>query len=475
MRFPGFIGPSYTLSSVNADCQRTVNLYPELNELGTGKEREVAALMPTPGLTELLELATSPLRATYTDSTGQLFAVGGNKFYSVSDAWVATELGTLSTNTGPVSFADNGEHVMFVDGDYGYTWTIDTATFAQITDEDFLGADHVAFLDGYFIINNPGTGQFKYTGLYDTAIDGLDFATAEGSPDQLVGLISDGQNVYFFGTQSTEVFYNSGDADNPFQRTQGALIDVGCGAKHSIASAQGQVIWLGKDKMGRGIVYAAQGYQPKRISTHAIEAVIQGLGDISLSRAYTYQQSGHVFYCLNLPGAPTTWVYDLSTQLWHERAYLSQGQFQRHRADCHAFAYETNVVGDYVSGKLYKLDQTSYSDDGNPIVWERTAPHVSKNGLRIFHSRFLLDMETGVGIGSGQGSDPQVMLQFSDDGGHTWSSERWKSCGAQGKRRTRVFFDRLGSSRDRVYRVRGSDPVKRVLLGAEIEFMEGTA
>ncbi len=475
MRFPGFIGPSHTLSSPNLDRQRTVNLYPEINELGTGKEREVAALIPTPGLTELLELPTSPLRATYTDSTGQLFAVGGNKLYTVDSLWAETEIGTLSTNVGPVSFADNGEHVILVDGDYGYTWTIDTSTFAAISDEDFLGADHVAFLDGYFIFNKPGTGQFQYTGLYDTSLDGADFATAEGSPDLLLGLITDHQNLYLFGTQSTEVFYNSGDSDNPLQRTQGALMDVGLAAKHSLAIASGQIMWVGRDKMGRGIIYSAQGYQPKRISTHAIEKVISDLGDITEARAFTYQQSGHVFYCLNLPGAETTWVYDLSTQLWHERAYLTLGEYQRHRADCHAFAYETNVVGDYVSGKLYKLDQSAYSDDGNPIVWERSAPHVSKNGVLLFHSRFLLDMETGVGLSSGQGSDPQVMLQYSDDGGHTWSNERWKSCGAQGARKTRVYWDRLGSSRDRVYRVRGSDPVKRVLIGAEIEFQEGTA
>ena len=476
MRFPGFIGPSYTLVSRNADCQRTVNLYPEINELGTGKEREVAALVGTPGLSLLLTLPTGPVRATYTASDGTLYAVGGAKLYSISSDWVETELGTLNSGTGPVSFADNGNQVILVDGDYGYVYTVDIASFAQITDPDFLGADQVTYLDGYFIFNKPDSQQFYFSGLNDVSFDALDLASAEGAPDNLVGLISDHQNLFLFGEQSTEVFYDSGDADNPFQRTQGAIIEVGCAATHSIGKIQSTIFWLGKDENGRGIVYRAQGFQPKRISTHAIERVIEGLGDISLARAYTYQQAGHGFYCLVLPGAKTTWVFDMATELWHERAYLSLGQFERHRADCHAFAYSTNVVGDYANGNLYELAPDVYTDSGAAIARERVAPHLSKNGKRMFYTSLQLDMETGVGItGPGQGTEPQAMLQFSDDGGHTWSSERWAAIGALGSRLTRVIWRRLGASRDRIYRVRITDPVKVVLLGAEIEAEEGAA
>jgi hypothetical protein len=419
------------------------------------------------------------VRGVYAASTGALFAVADNKLYQLTlsvDTWSYSELGTLNSGHGPVSMADNGEHVVIVDGSYGYVWTLDTSSFAQITDPDFPGADQVTFQDGYFIFNRPGTQQFFISGLNDTAFDALDIASAEGSPDNLVGLISDHQNLYLFGERSTEVFYDSGDADFPFVRTQGAIIEVGCGAAFTIAKAQGSVMWLGKDEMGRGLVYRAQGYQPQRISTHAIEKVMQDLGDISDARAWTYQQGGHVFYCLNLPGAETTWVYDLSTQLWHERAYLDQGQYERHRADCHAFAYETNVVGDYETGAVYALDPETYTDASAPILRERAAPHVSKTPVRLFHSAFQLDVEAGVGVdGGGQGSDPQAILQWSDDGGHSWSSERWASFGAMGARATRAMWRRLGSSRDRVYRVRISDPVKVTLLGADLEVEEGVA
>jgi hypothetical protein len=476
MRFPGFIGPSYTLQSVNADCQRSVNLLPEINALGTGKEREVAALVPTPGLRLLLTLSTGPFRGAWRASNNEVFVVGGEKLYQISSSWVATELGTLNTNSGPVSMADNGLHLVIVDGTDGYVFTFSSDAFAEITDEDFESANQVTFQDGYFLFNRADSGQFFISGINDTTFDGLDIATAEGSPDNLVGLISNNQNVFLFGTQSIEVFYNSGDADFPFSRMQGAVLGFGCAAAFSIAKLLNNIYWLGGDDNGQGIVYRMQGYQAERISTPAIEAVIREIDPTTLAeaRAWTYQQGGHGFYCLNIPGTDSTWCFDASTGLWHERAYLGTWGLERHRAQGHTLAHGENIVGDYENGKIYALDPDKYTDDGTAIMRIRTAPHFSKNLLRISHHSFQLDMETGVGIdGSGQGTDPVAVLQWSDDGGHTWSNERQAAIGAIGEKKKRVLWNRLGSSRDRVYRVTISDPVKTVLLGAELNVSEG--
>lgn len=478
MRFPGFIGPSYTLQSVNADCQRSVNWFPEINALGTGKEREVAALVPTPGLTRKLTLDNGPVRGLWRASNNEVFAVGGSKLYQISSSWVATELGTLDTDEGPVSMADNGTTLMIVDGTSGYTFVFSSDTFAEITDEDFEPADQVTFQDGYFIFNKANSGQFFISGLNDATFDALDIATAEGSPDNLVGLTSHNQNVFLFGTQSTEVFYNSGDADFPFSRMQGAVLSVGCAAAFSIEKLLGQLYWLGGDNTGQGIVYRMQGYQAERISTPAIEAVIRAIDPTTLAtaRAWTYQQGGHGFYCLNLPGVDSTYCFDASTGLWHERAYSGNWGLERHRADCHALAHGKNIVGDYESGKIYALDPDVYTDDGTAIICIRTAPHFSKNGRRIFHHRFQLDMETGVGLdGTGQGTDPKVVLDWSDDGGHTFSNGQERAIGKIGEKKKRVIWNRLGASRDRVYRATSSDPVKKVLLGAELDASEGAA
>lgn len=480
MRFPGFIGPSYTLQSVNVDCQRCVNFYPEINDLGTGKEREVASLVPTPGLRLLLTLAEDPVRGVYTASNGEVYAVGGNKLYQISSAWSATELGSLNTSSGAVSMADNGTYLVLVDGTDGFSYNMSTDTFAEITDSEFYPADLVTFQDGYFIFNRTGTAQFFFCDDGSLNFSGTDIATAEGSPDDLVGLISAYQNLYLIGPKSTEVFYNSGDADAPFQRIQGAVIEVGCVAAHTIAKLGGSVGWLGQDKDGYGIVYRTEGYQAKRISTPAVETVIRGVDpdDIGDARAWTYQQGGHLFYCLNLPGVDATWVYDGSTGFWHERTYLGSWGQERHRADCHAVAFGLNIVGDYESGRIYALDAEKYTDNGTAIVRMRRAPHLSKDGKLIRHNAFRLDLETGVGLSGAsttQGADPQAMLRWSDDGGHTWSNERWVSIGQIGKFKTRALWRRLGMSRDRVYEVSISDPVKTVLIGAELEFEEGVA
>jgi hypothetical protein len=478
LRFPGFIGPSYTLPSVNVDCQRCVNLYPEMNDLGTGKEREIAALLPTPGLRLLCTLAESPVRGLHRASNGELYAVGGNKLYQISSSWVATELGTLDTTSGAVSMADNGTYVVVVDGTSGYTFQMATDTFAEINDANFYPADQVTFQDGYFLFNKSGTGIFFHTELNDVTFSGTDIATVEGSPDSLIGLISANQNLYLLGSQSTEVFYNTGDAASTFQRIQGAISSVGCAAAHTIARLDGAVYFLGGDEHGFGIVYRMKGYQAERISTAAVEGVIRDLDPttISTARAWVYQDGGHSFYCLNLPGAEATWVYDAATGLWHERCYRDLFDLERHRADCHANAHGEHVVGDYETGALYALDPDTYTDNTTPIVRMRTAPHFSQGLKFIRHNRFQLDMETGVGLdGSGNGTDPQAILQWSDDGGHTWSNERYADIGAIGQKKTRVVWRRLGSSRDRVYRVTVADPVKVVLIGAEMDVEEGTS
>lgn len=479
MRLKGFIGPSYTAQSVNVDCQRCINLYPEMDDLGTGKEGEVASLVSTPGLKLAVTLPTSPVRGVWVSSDGTLFAVAGTALYKVASDWTYTSLGSLVTSTGAVGISDNGIQLVIVDGLHGYFVTLATSAFTQIADGNFLGANQVVFQDGYFIFNKPGTGTFYLSPLNAiTPFDALQQGTAEALPDPLVGILDTNENLFLFGSQSTEVYYDSGDVF-PFARIQGAAVNVGCSATFSIAKIQGVPYWLGGDDTGSGIVYRmGNGYRPERISTSAIESQIRAAGsdNIAGARAWTYQQSGHLFYVLNVPSLKSTWVFDSTSNLWHERTWLNLWSQERHRADCHAVAYGFNVVGDYGNGNLYKLDPSTFNDNGTPIVRTRAAPHLSNGLVRLFYSSFQLDMETGVGLdGLGQGTDPVVILDWSDDGGHTWSNEHQLSIGKIGATKARAIARRLGASRDRVFRVRISDPVKVTLIGAEIGVAAGVA
>jgi hypothetical protein len=465
--FLGFIGPSYTLRSVDVDAQRCVNLYPELNELGTGRHREIAALVSTPGLEKIATLA-GPGRGLYTSAGGRLFAVSGNKFYEIT-LTVALEYGTLSTTTGQVCMSDNGIDVLIVDGAKGYVFTLATNTFAEITDPDFPQATACAFIDQYLIVNEAGTGKFWLSALSDaTDWDGLDFATSEGSADLLLTLLADHRELWLFNEKSSEVFFNSGNADFPFERLQ--FLEHGIGAAETARKIDNSVFWLEQDENGRGIVFRADAYQPRRVSTFAVETAIAGYGDISSAVAYTYQDKGHSFYVLNFPNADTTWVLDISIGLWHERNYTKPGGgYGRHRAQNHAFAGGRHIVDDYENGNLYEMKDSVLTDDGATITRQRRAPHLSNNGNRLEVHALEVDMETGVGLATGKGSDPKAMLRISRDGGHTWGNELQIGMGKQGDHKHRARWRRLGLARNFVFEVTVTDPVPVTMISALLE------
>jgi len=466
-----FLGGSFEHSarSQSFDAQRTVNLYPVMAE--SGSARSVMALVGTPGLSLWATLSGGCVRGMIRfNSTTAIVIVGGNVWSVANDA-TATLIGTVLDGATPVSMASNGSVIMVVTGhDDGYFITPSTATVAAITDPDFVGGVRVDYLDGFFVWNVPNTQQFQLSQLYGTAVDALDFASAEGSPDMLISLIVDHRELWLFGQNSTEVWYDAGGADFPLQRIQGAFLEVGCAATASVAKLDNTVFWLSTDDRGLGMVYRATGYAPVRISTHAVEYAIAGYSTISDAIAFTYQQEGHSFYVLTFPTAGATWCFDVSTGLWHERAYRgAYGQLERIRANCQMNYAGQTLVGDWENGNVYALDLDAYSDNGAAIERIRICPHVANDGKYSFYRALELFMQTGVGNASGDGDNPQAMLKWSDDGGYTWSSEQWAPIGKIGETQTRVRWRRLGKSRDRLFQVSITDPVKVVFTGATLD------
>jgi hypothetical protein len=464
------LGSSYVARSVNAADNRMVNLFPEIvPEAG----KEPAFLQRAPGLRQLVQLPTGPVRGLWAYGD-YAYAVSGNRFYQIDSNWNYTDKGNV-LGSNPVNMVDNGTQLFIAAGANGYIYNANTDVFAQITDPDFYGAVGVGFLDGYFVYNEPNSQKFWVTSLYDgTSVDPLDFASAEGSPDDLVTLIVDHREVWLFGQTSVEVWYNAGLPDFPLARIQGAFNEIGCQAPYSVAKLDNALFWLGKDARGNGIVYRSKGYTGERVSTHAVEWQIQQYSTLADAVAYTYQQDGHAFYVLNFPTANTTWVFDVSTGVWHERAGWEDNNFTRHLGQCQMNFANEIVIGDYVTGTLYAYDMNVYSEAGLVQKWLRSwrALPTGQNDLkRTAQHSLQLDCESGVGLSTGQGSDPQVMLRWSDDGGHTWSSEHWKSMGQTGQYGKRVIWRRLGMTqklRDRVYEISGTDPVKIAIMGAEL-------
>jgi hypothetical protein len=499
------LGSSYVARSVNAADNRMINLFPEVIPEG-GKEP--GFLNRAPGLELLQSVGSGPIRALWAHQTNgsDFYVVSGTEVYKLtSTSATPVKLGNI-IDGGPVSIADNGTQLFFACNGPSYIYNEATNEFKQITDPDFPGAVTVAYLDGYFVFNEPNSQRVWVTALLDgTSIDPLDFASAEGSPDGLVCVNVDHREAWLFGTDSVEVWYDVGGTDFPLQRIQGAFNEIGCVAAFSVAKLDNSLFWLGTDARGQGIVYKANGYTGQRVSTHAIEYAIAQYGNISDAVAYTYQQEGHGFYVLTFPSADATWVYDAATQAWHERAGLVNGQFTRHRSNCQCnFGGET-IVGDFENGNIYKYSLEVYSDSGNAQKWLRSwraLPTGQNNLNRTAQHSLQLDAESGVGLNgftteqvfylttqngfdliteSGDYiaseittsviADPKVMLRWSDDGGHNWSNEHWTSMGGIGRFGQRIMWRRLGMTtriRDRVYEVSGTDPVKIAIMGAEL-------
>jgi hypothetical protein len=535
------LGSAYVARSINAADNRMVNLFPEAIPEG-GKEP--GFLNRAPGLEFLQTVGSGPIRALWAHQTNNsdFYVVSGDKVYKLSGLTATPQLLGIVSGTGPVSIADNGTQIFFACNPNGFIYNKTTGAFGPITDLDFAGAVTVTYLDGYFVYNQPNSQKIWVTQLLDgTSIDPLDFASAEGSPDGVVGLISDHRELWVFGTDSVEVWYDSGATDFPLTRIQGAFNEIGCVAAFSIAKLDNGLFWLGTDARGQGIVYRANGYTGVRVSTHAIEYAIAQYGNISDAIAYTYQQEGHAFYVLTFPSGNATWVYDVSTQVWHERAGFDDGDFMRHRSNCQCNFGGNIIVGDFENGNIYRFDLDVYADNGGIQKWLRSwraLPTGQNNLKRTAHHSLQLDCETGVGlnlhpgydsenidtesgldlvaeyvltflttqsgvtltteVGDGSeplgqyqlsdidingynlvttaylaapGYDPQVMLRWSDDGGHTWSNEHWSPVGKIGAYGQRTFWRRLGMTmklRDRVYELSGTDPNKIAIMGAEL-------
>lgn len=460
----GLVGPTYQEWSLPFDAQRTVNLFPVLDQMG----KEVAALYGTPGLELFTVAGNNPVRGLFQATSGRGFAVAGAILYEITADGVSTNRGTLDQSSGTVSMAENGFQLCICDGMDLYIFTYETGVFQKVTGTALPSAGTVTSLDGYFIINRNDTGSFYLSGLYDgLSWAALDFATAESSPDNLVRVFNAIGQLWLLGSETTEVWTNTGNSAFPFQRIAGAKMEIGCLAKHSAVEIDNSLFWLGADKFGRGIVYQARGFTPRRVSNNPIELIIQGADDLDEIRAYSYQEGGHLFYVLTGGGLGTTLVYDVTTQIWHERAYLNEfGTYEQQLGACYMYIFGRHLVGDRRNGNIYEMSRDIYSDNGDAIKRQRIYTHLSDENRRVRYNRLEIGFESGVGLQSGQGSDPMISLRLSKDGARTWSDYFTTSIGKVGEYRTRAVFRRLGITEQMTFSVEISDPVKVAITGS---------
>ena len=474
MRAQGFIFGSNEAQAVTSDQQRTINWYvePSTNPGATSE----ASLYPTPGVTSLVTADETPGRAHFYQS-GREFAVIGPTLYEIDGAGVLTSRGTVGQDENPATISANGDggnELWITSNTNGFIFDLTTDTLSQIAAMDgkcTMGD----FLEGYFLALDGATSTLYISNLFDgtTWDTGTDFAQRTVGPDPWVAMRVSGRYVWLLGEKTSEVWYNSGDTF-PLAFHPSGFVEYGCLAPWSVQTLEAAIIWLGTSASGDGRVLRAQGFEPKVLSTPAVEYAINNYDHPDGAQAFTYAESGHAFYVLSFDADGATWGLDvqLETAGWAERGTWKSetGEWVAWRPRWYARAYGEHRILDRESGDIYRMGAGEETDvDGRPIRRLRRSPCAMNENKRVFHSRFEVDLEAGLGDVSGQGADPQIMMRFSNDGGKTWSSERWRSAGKIGEYKHRVFWNRLGSARRRVYEVSVTDPIPWRLTAAYVD------
>lgn len=453
---------SYRVRSRPASSSRLVNCFAEA--LPPDASTPIA-LMRAPGITAWTTVGNGPIYGMLA-ADNLLYVVSGTKLYSVTENKLVTELGSIGT-VNSIDMDRNDIGVVVVNTPNAYTWTTSTAAFAQISDVDFTarGATDVEFVDNYLIFVEPSSGRFFGADLGSlTSFDGLDFATAESSPDNLVGCKVDHGQIILAGKETMEIWENTGAVGFPFERAINGRLEIGCLNGRSLAKQDNSVFWLASDYTVRRL----DGITPVRVSHHGIEQAMHDM-TISTAKAFAYSQDGHLFYVLSF--FEGTFIYDATTKEWHERQSYGYDYW---RPQAHAQCFGLELVGDITSNKIGYLDPESYAEWGDTQRMEWTYQSIYADGRRAFHDRLEIMAEMGVGLTLGQGSDPEMMLDYSDNGGITFNSLPNRSLGAIGRYTDRVVWQGLGSSRvGRVYRGAVSDPVKVVIRDTQAEVRGG--
>lgn len=494
MKVP-IVGGSYEHISQDANYQRCINMFPMLSgPEGRGddaKVKEKRILIPTAGLELLIDLGDAELRCLQTHGD-YVYAVVGNSVRKITvnhltKTAVSTTLGTISTSTGKVYMASNPTQIVWVDGsNTGYIYTPGSGVFATInsTDSDFPGGSQVVFIDSYFVVNDPGLGTFYSSASNNgNSWDPLDVATAENGTDEILGFGVSKGDLWVFGNNTTEIWYNAANpSGSPFSPRQGLGLQIGCGAAASVVEVDDLLIWLDN----RGYIVQSNvspftrdnnsGYQLEIISTEALTTEILSYRINSDAIAMSYNDRGHLMYQITFPTAKKTWVYDYTTKIWHERAYYNEflNELEHHLGQFYT-QYETmHLMGGIRNGKIYISDSSIYTDNTVGIRRIRTtSPQYDEEENRLVSvDRIQLRMETGNATQTGLGSDPQIELRYSLDGGHTWSHHMSRSFGRVGQYSLPIQWNRLGYGREWVLEFSITEPIPFSISDATIKYEE---
>lgn len=469
VRIP-FATQSYSNQSLPVSAQDLINLYSE-KEPPDAKTN--VALFGAPGLISFVQVGTGPIRGLRV-MNNILYVVSGQSLYSVTAPLTVTLLGSGIVGGSFVPMSDNGiQIILMADGQFGFVYNSQTAVFGQITSPNFFPSNTVTFFDEYFLCVKNGSNEWFFSAILDgTTWNALDFESASVEPSFCLAIVNQQENALIFKQKSIETWYDTGANDNPWGRIDGATIERGCAASLTPIKEDNSVFFLGDDL----VFYRLNGVLLQRISQHAIEHEWQTYATVSDAFCFSYTWNGHKFVNLTFPTANATWTFDISTNLWHRRVSFTSGSVSEGRwgGNCSVEWLGSVLIGDNFSNNIGQLSSSTYTEYGNPIIGTAISPPLHAQRKRLFQALFELDIQAGVGLTIGQGSAPQIMLDWSDDQGNSWKAfQPWQSMGKIGEYLTRLRWKKLGWFWQRYFRITISDPVPRVIMAAWGDVSEG--
>lgn len=479
----GFVGGAYTAKSTAVADEECINFYQETVEsqgaivptkaYGGSSAGSVKALFGTPGISVWALLPQSPTRGQIWAGT-RYFAVGGAQLYEVSSTQVITARGAVANDGLPASLAFNGIQLLIVSGGHAYCFTLATNTLLEVTNLLAGTPAKVKYCDTYFIVMFQQSNKYQMSQVLDgTTWPGTLVNEVSVFPENISAIDVNHRELWVYGFRHAQAYQNTGSLE-VFDVIPGTFVEQGSASTFVTALLDNSIFWIDENDRGARSAWRTQGYTPQRISTHAVETDLATYTPLQVGAmtSYSYQEAGHLFWVLYVPGSQWSWVYDVGEGLWHKRAQFSNGLYKAHWGWNHAYAFGFHLIGDWNSGNIYSLSLANLDDNGNPIRSLRRTPTVSNEMEWIYFSPLVIDFQTGVGPqpplkdGKGNPRPAQAMVRWSDDRGQTWSNEHEISLGLAGQTKTRAILRRLGRSRYRVWEVSITDKVQRAIVDA---------
>lgn len=473
--YQGFVGGTYQGRSRRIGSEVCRNWIPEPAP-PNALTKNPLVFTPTPGTKTWCVAGNGPIREMF-QQDGRAWVVSGSEQYEVTASASATLIGAVASSSLPAQMDINGSaghQLMTVSGGMGYIFDLNSGAFVQITDPDFpANAQGCVYLDSFFMTSGFGTRSFSYSASFDGLLwSATDVAEKELTTDNIRAIVETHEELWLIGRKNIEPWAATGDGSNPFAPIDGVKIEHGIGPTGSLVKAYNTIAFIQSDTDGDRIAVLADGYDLKPFTTPAIAEQWASYQQIDDAVAWTYQLYNHTFYVVSFPSAKATWAFDFTTSMWHEWTYLNPatGGNEAHLGRSHMYAFGKHLIGSRVDGTIYEMDGPFlYDADSKPILRERIGPHIFKQQGAITVNTVSLDVDAGIADATGPGSDPQVGMMYSIDGGETYSEELLAGTGKTGKYLTKCDWDRLGQGPDWVFRFATTAPVRQAWTGCSID------